>query len=185
MKKNIRKRNLFLSLLFVLLACTFFAFMPTHAKAFADQAGSTEKITITFDARGGTILPEITTYEIDKGGSLSSVLAEMPTAKKNYNFFGGWYYIQTDTSGNPIHSKPELSTTFNENTTIYADWNEKINKYTISKELGNYKIVGQTTNSNANFDLSTTETSLENAMTKILADLNPNIDDCTIIFNNI
>ena len=185
MKKNIRKRNLFLSLLFVLLACTFFAFMPTHAKAFADQAGSTEKITITFDARGGTILPEITTYEIDKGGSLSSVLAEMPTAKKNYNFFGGWYYIQTDTSGNPIHSKPELSTTFNENTTIYADWNEKINKYTISKSAENYTIVGETTNSNAKYNLSTSETSIENAITKILNDLNSGIEECTIIFNDI
>lgn len=185
MKKIIRKRSLFLSLLFALLSCTLFALMPTPARAFADDAESTEKVTISFDARGGTISPETTTYEIDKGGNLSSVLSEMPTVTKDHNFFGGWYYLQTDTDGNVSHSTPELSTTFNENTTIYADWNEKINKYTISKSAENYTIVGETTNSNENYNLSTSETSIENAITKILDDLNSGIEECTIIFNDI
>ena len=74
-----------------------------------------EDITITFNAKGGTVSPTTRTF------APGSAIGELPTPEKTGYTFAGWY-LDDDTYQNQVTAQ----TTFNTTTEIYAKWIEDI-----------------------------------------------------------
>ena len=72
-----------------------------------------EDITITFNAKGGTVSPATKTF------APGSAIGELPTPEKTGYTFAGWY-LDDDTYQNQVTTQ----TTFNTTTEIYAKWEE-------------------------------------------------------------
>ena len=157
-----KKKNLFISLIFAFLMCITFNLSIASEKAFAE--GST--ITITFDADGGSC--DTPSVEINPGESIATI----PSASRYKNeIFIGWYNESTLIDG---------STTFDQDTTLTAQYVRKIFKYSISNNVDKLKIVGQTSNSNFPYTLTDSCDTLENAITSISTDIEASFNDQTI-----
>lgn len=74
-----------------------------------------ENITITFNAKGGTVSPTTKTF------TSGSAIGELPTPEKTGYTFAGWY-LDDETYQNQVTAQ----TTFNTTTEIYAKWVEDI-----------------------------------------------------------
>ena len=74
-----------------------------------------ENITITFNAKGGTVSPTTRTF------ASGSAIGELPTPEKTGYDFVGWY-LDDETYQNQVTAQ----TTFNTTTEIYAKWIENI-----------------------------------------------------------
>jgi hypothetical protein len=122
-----KKRNLFISLLFAFLMCFTFNISNVTKNAFADG----ETITITFNAAGGTCDPA--SVDIAPGQTVT-----LPDPTYAGFIFTGWYNGETLVDG---------SETYNESTELIASYVRKLYKYTITKKVDVYEIVGQTQNS--------------------------------------
>ncbi len=85
-----------------------------YAQWTADPV-TTDKITITFDANGGSETP--TAVEIDEDGKLTATQLAYNGTKEGYTF-DGWYLENT------FSTKVTTSTTFDSTSTIYAQWTE-------------------------------------------------------------
>ena len=157
-----KKKNLFISLIFAFLMCITFNLSFASEKAFAE--GST--ITITFDADGGSC--DTPNVEINPGESIATI----PSASRYKNeIFVGWYNESTLVDG---------STTFDQDTTLTAQYVRKIFKYSISNNVDKLKIVGQTSNSNFPYTLTDSCDTLENAIALISTDIEASFNDQTI-----
>lgn len=103
------------------------------------------KITITYNAMGGTVLPASTS--IIPNGTISS----LPTPTRTGYDFDGWYKNSSYTG-----DRVTTSTTFSSSTTIYAKWNIKKYNVTIDAPNGNDKNIeyehGQTIGDKLNFN---------------------------------
>ena len=75
---------------------------------------TTKKVTVTFDAQGGTVNPE--TKEVTVG----STYGQLPTPTKMLNFFTGWATTKTGELG--IRITEDSIVTNTENHTLYARW---------------------------------------------------------------
>ena len=75
---------------------------------------TTKKVTVTFDAQGGTVNPE--TKEVTVG----STYGQLPTPTKMLNFFTGWHTAPTGKLG--IRVTEDSIVTDTENHTLYARW---------------------------------------------------------------
>lgn len=75
-----------------------------------------DKITVTFDPKGGTVVP--TSKKLAPGDAIG--LLPVPT-RTDYEF-AGWYKDEAYTEANKVST----STTFDSSTTVYAKWNEKV-----------------------------------------------------------
>lgn len=103
------------------------------------------KITITYNAMGGTVLPASTS--IIPNGTISS----LPTPTRTGYDFDGWYKNSSYTG-----DRVTTSTTFSSSTTIYAKWNIKKYNVTIDAPNGNDKNIeyehGETIGDRLNFN---------------------------------
>lgn len=72
------------------------------------------KVTVTFDARGGSVTPTSVTF--DTGGTINGALGQLPTPTRAGYTFDGWW----DTTGGAQIAGNQF---FNASATIYARWN--------------------------------------------------------------
>ena len=90
----------------------------TESTAFntstAIYANWIENITITFNAKGGTVIPSSKTFPT------GTAIGELPTPEKPDYDFAGWY-----TDDETYQNEVTESTVFNTTTEIYAKWNDQ------------------------------------------------------------
>ena len=118
------------------LAAVCFAVVGLVGTAWAEDC------IVTFNANGGSTVKSKTCDEFKN-------LTELPTSTKLANNFDGWY---THISGG---TKVTISTTFEENTTIYAQW--KLIAYTID-----YEYNGGTATNEASYNIESPDIRLNN-----------------------
>lgn len=156
-----KKRNLFISLLFALLMCFSLNISNNARSAFAED----EAITITFNASGGTCDP--TSVDITAGQTVS-----LPEPTYAGHIFTGWYNGETLLDG---------TETYDASTELVARYVRKIYKYTITKNVDVYEIVGQTQSSSVPYTLSTDCASISDAIELISVDTETKTDETIII----
>lgn len=156
-----KKRNLFISLLFAFLMCFTFNISNVTKNAFADG----ETITITFNAAGGTCDPA--SVDITPGQTVS-----LPDPTYAGYIFTGWYNGETLVNG---------TETYDESTELVASYVRKIYKYSITKNVDVYEIKGQTQNSMVPYTLSTDSASVSDAIELISLDAETKTDETVII----
>ena len=165
-----KKRNLFICLIFAILMCFPFGFSSAKNRVFAE--GESTTATIIFDAAGGVCSTE--SIVINKGETLSTI----PEATLRGHIFIGW-----ELNSVIIDS----STTFSEDTTtLTATYVRKLYKYTISKPDTHFLIVGETTDSTKPYTLAADCETLESAISLISEDsATKSIETVVINFKNI
>ncbi len=77
-----------------------------------------QKITLKYDANGGTNAPASDTKQVEKGQSATFTVSNQKPTRENYTF-KGW---STDENAATAEYKGGDSITINENTTLYAVW---------------------------------------------------------------
>ena len=160
-----KKRNLFISLLFAFLMCFTLNFTLTNKSAFAES----ETITITFNASGGTCDP--TSQTIESGQTVT-----LPTPTYAGYIFTGWYNEDTLVDG---------TETYTADTELVANYVRKIYKYTITKNVDIFEVEGQTQSSSIPYSLEDSD-SLASAIDLINEDLVTRTDETIIlIFDDI
>ncbi len=96
----------------------------TVSDGTAPEVGEGENITIELDVNGGTLgESSLTSCVITKGGTITQAL---PTPTRENYYFNGWY---TAASGG---SQVTASTTFDADSSIYAQWKSKPTTATIT-----------------------------------------------------
>lgn len=156
-----KKRNLFISLLFAFLMCFTFNISNVTKNAFADG----ETITITFNAAGGTCDPA--SVDIAPGQTVT-----LPDPTYAGFIFTGWYNGETLVDG---------SETYNESTELIASYVRKLYKYTITKNVDVYEIVGQTQNSLVPYPLSSDCATISDAINLITLDAKSKTSETVMI----
>ncbi len=132
-----KKRNIFICLLFSLLMCLSLNFLP-GTKSSASAEGS--NVVVTFDALTGTC--EVSSLEIAVGTSIS----DLPIAEYSGFYFVGWK--------NPDGAVVDENTTFDENTTLTAKYLRKNFIYDISKSGDNIVVSAKTEDETFDYKLT-------------------------------
>ena len=161
-----KKRNIFLSFLFAILASLTLGVNSTTT-ASTHAAGV---VTITLDANGGEC--DFSELQTSESGTLTSI----PEATQSNYVFIGWLFNE------------ELVTTetvFTENSTISALFYLKEHYYNISSNGSQFTVVGKTLNTDYDYTISDTCESLESAILLIKSDLNLVSTPTTLNFQNI
>ena len=94
----------------------------THTDS--DNEGQETKYTVSFYTSGGT---SVDSQEITKGGKVTRPANPTKAADAQYTYtFAGWY------SDALFSTEFDFNTEINSNKTLYAKWNETVNKYTVT-----------------------------------------------------
>lgn len=168
-----KKRNLFLTILFAILCSTIFNFKTSQTKITHAES----PVSVTFNAVGGVFSDGSASQilEVGEDGKLES-FPENPT-RTNY-LFVCWKNGETIVDEN---------TTFDESTVISAIWAEKTYNYIVSENDDTFKVIGKTSYSDFTYTISGSFQHLSDALDSIASELSsttkPNITLDSITIN--